>query len=235
MVTVSRRATSRCLLTCICKADSISTGLCLRRLPWIRWKRRSTRWSVAKCSGPWWYFNHYRPQGPIQFSDADSTCHRRGTVGVEDRAACLQSAEEYDLASGVNSGRGVPAEDFFAVLIYRGKLQVDKILAAFLTQGLHRSFGSERIAWPDLLGETHTKFREASIPHIVGQHLPRHAHGEHAVGEHGGIAGDLGGIDLIRMDRVIIPRGASILHDLRSGQVVHHLFGVGIAHLQMLR
>src|SRR2546425_12303357 len=235
MATVSRRATSRCLSTCICKAGSISTGLYLRRLPWIRWKRRFTRWSVAKCSGPWWYFRHCRPQGPIQFSDADSPYHRRGTVGVEDRAARLHSAEAYDHASGINSGRGVAAEDFLAILIDRGKLQVDKMCAAFLAQGLHRGFGSERIAWPDLLGETHAKFCEAPIPHIVGQHLPRHPHGEHAVGEHGGIAGDLGGIDLIRMERVIIPRGASILHDLRSGQVVHHLFGVGITHLQLLR
>src|SRR5438128_1891316 len=140
MATVSRRATSRCLSTCICKADSISTGLCLRRLPWIRWKRRSTRWSVAKCSGLWWCFRHYRPKGPILFSDADSTYHGRGTVGVETRAACLQSAEEYDLASGVNSGRGVTAEDLFAILIHCGKLQVDKMCAAFLTQGFHRGF-----------------------------------------------------------------------------------------------
>jgi hypothetical protein len=55
------------------------------------------------------------------------------------------------------------------------------------------------------------------------------------MGEHGGIAGDLGGIDLICMNGIIIPRSASILHDLRPGQVVHDLFRVGIAHLELLR
>ena len=133
----------------------------------------------------------------------------------------------------VNSGRRVTAEHFLAVLIHRGELQVDKLLAAFLSNGLHRGFGGESIPWPDLFGETHTKCGEAPITDIVRQHRPGHPHGEHAMGEHGRISGDPGGIDLIRMDGIIIPRGAGVLHDLRPGQVVHDLFRVGIAHLEL--
>ena len=34
-------------------------------------------------------------------------------------------------ALGINSGRGVTAEHFLPILIHRGELQVDKLLAAF--------------------------------------------------------------------------------------------------------
>src|SRR5712691_2647592 len=56
MATVSPRAISRCLSTCICKAGSTSNGSYRRLLPSITLKRRSTRWNGAKCSGPWWCF-----------------------------------------------------------------------------------------------------------------------------------------------------------------------------------
>src|SRR5215471_4225407 len=101
-------------------------------------------------------------------------------MSIDSEDWALSVSKVYDDALGVNSGRGVSAEDFLAVLIYRGKLQVNKMLTVFLAQGLHRGFGSERIPRPDLFGETHTKFGEASIPHIVGQHLSRHSHSEHA-------------------------------------------------------
>src|SRR5439155_8350432 len=70
----------------------------------------------------------------------------------------------------VNSRRCVAAEHLFTVLIHGGEVQVDKRLAVFLANGFHRGFGRERIPWPDLLGETHTEFGEAPIPHIVRQH-----------------------------------------------------------------
>src|SRR2546428_3679430 len=65
MATVSPHAISRCLSTCIYKAGSTSNGLCLRPLLWIKLKRRFTRWSGAKCSGPWWCFRQPTIRHPL--------------------------------------------------------------------------------------------------------------------------------------------------------------------------
>ena len=47
-----------------------------------------------------------------------------------------------------------------------------------------------------------------------------------------GIAGDLGGVDLIRVQRIVVARCAGILDDLGARQVLDHALAVGVADLQ---
>ena len=74
--------------------------------------------------------------------------------------------EDASRSYGSISGRRGAAEHLF-VLIHCGESQVDKMLAVFLANGLHRGCDRERVSWPDLFGETHPEFAEPSIPHIV--------------------------------------------------------------------
>ena len=66
---------------------------------------------------------------------------------------------------------------------------------------------------------------------MVGQHLPVMPIVN--AGQTQRIAGDFGGIDLIRMDGVITPERQHIVRSV-SGQIVDYLFCVGITHFQLL-
>ena len=101
--------------------------------------------------------------------------------------------------------------------------------AVLLANGIHGSRGGERVAGPDLAGEAHAEGGEAAVADVIGQHLAGHAHGEHAVGKHGGITGHLRGVHLVGVDGVVIAGGAGVLHQLGAGEIVDdHLF-VGVA------
>src|SRR5437867_3503294 len=113
-------------------------------------------------------------------------------------------------ALGINPGRSITAEHLGPLLIHGGNGQIDEILTTFLSDGFHGCFSDQGIPGPYLAREPHPKSRQAPIPHIVGQHLARHSHGQHAMGKHGGIPGNFGGVDLIRMNRVVIPRRARV-------------------------
>ena len=49
------------------------------------------------------------------------------------------------------------------------------------------------------------------------------------MGKHRRVPGDLGAVDLIRVDGIVITGGASVLDNLGSGQVVYDLFFVRVA------
>src|SRR5579884_1559619 len=154
---------------------------------------------------------------------------RRETPGCADPHSA--GAEE---TSVVDHGGGGAAEDLFPVLVGRDEVQVDQPLRALLPERLDRRPGGEGVARPHLGREAASEAADPSVADPVGDHLAGHAHGEHPVGEHAGIAGHLGGEDLIAVQWVVVARGAGVLDDLGAAQVVHHHLLVLVAHRQAL-
>src|SRR5262249_47590807 len=104
----------------------------------------------------------------------------------------------------INPGRRVPADHLSPVLIHRRNGEIDEMLPAFFPDSFHGGLGGENISRPHLAREAHPVFGQAPVADVVREHLTRHAHGEHAVGEHRGVSGHFSGEDLVRMDGVVI-------------------------------
>src|SRR4051812_20784227 len=123
-------------------------------------------------------------------------------------------------SSVVDPGGGVAGEDLFAVLVGGADDEVDQVLAVLLAHGLDHGGGRQVVTGPHLGGEPAAEAGQPAVADEVGEHVAGHAHGEHAVGEHARIAGDLGGEHLVGVDRVVVARGAGVLHDLRALEVL---------------
>src|SRR5215213_7251798 len=135
--------------------------------------------------------------------------------------------------SGVEAGGGRALDDLDAVLVLGAHLEVDEIDAVLLADRGHRRRRREGVAGPHLVGEAHAVLDEHPVADVVGEQPARGAHREHPVGEHARVAGDLGGEDLVGVQRVVVTGGPGVLHDLGAGQVVGDDLGGRVADLHV--
>ena len=120
----------------------------------------------------------------------------------------------------VQSGRGRSLEDDDSTLVLSFDVKVshgDSALFSDRRDCRHRGQG---IAGPDLRGESSAELRQSPIAHVIGEHLARHSHRQHSVGEDARVARDLRGEHLVGVQWVVVARRAGVLDDLSASQIV---------------
>src|SRR6476659_7726918 len=115
------------------------------------------------------------------------------TAGLSARVVAYSpgymAAQTTTRRKSAEAGGGGAGQDDVAVLVLRLHRQVGERGALLLADGGDGGGGRQGVARPDLLHDAHAVAGEALHAEPVGEHPARHPHGEHAVGEHRGIAG----------------------------------------------